>query len=1666
MAQISSGSLTIVDVADSVSGINTATLYLYQRAASAPARPSSDLTYNFTTAELSGVLGSWTRNLGELTSTYPIWITAAVASSNGTTDVIAPGEWTTPTKMAEDGKAGVNQATVYIYQRATGTPSTPSSVTYTFANGNFTVPTNWSKQVPTSNGKPCWVSSAVAIGNGATAQLNWTAPSVLAEDGTDGKSPTVTPTTNGVIIHDPINNVDYTITNGADGTQYYTHIRYSKNSNGSGYVTQPTSETKYIGVYSGTSKTAPAYNAAGWTWSLYVGANGTNGTNGTNGVSVTGTRELYYLKTNSTTVSKITASSQIATTDKVNGWTSIVPTYVVNGSYYTCIETSLSSGGPVWSNPIENKGLTTANYNAAVAKSVSEGVSADALGALSIARGVRQHFFNFPTDVNANIPAGSYIAEENEDAFKAGPNKGNLLTRSDGIWIRNGKNTLASLISGGLSFFVPNGTLQGKLGMKLDASSLTFYNIDATNSKAAILSATGLVLNHGGIYGGSTSDLNKFVYISTDDFGSKFKVNNHEVTDWRLLVNNKFGVDKAGNLYASGAVISGTIEAGSGSNILTSVTSKDQYYLSTSSSSATGGSWQDTVPTWSSGKYIWTRVATTKTTPDGDSIAYSTGVYDKALTDALSTASSAQSTANSAASSVVTTKEYNLSSSTSTANGTWSTTVPTWASGKYIWIRFKIVKTPMSGTATTSYSPSVNGQYDSALTTALSTAADAKTTANNAAPKSSAIAEEQRIYYRSNSNTKPNGNGLPTAWVTETGNKYNTNATTAAGWSRKITPISTGTSDTTKYLYLWTCIQKKTVSGTVTYGDILLDDSTTVIDGGKIITGSIDANKINVTDLSAFKAKIGGWHIDTGKIYSYANASTVVEDGANALYYTYIQSTPGSSGGNLAFGVRARTSSQQQANNPVITNSPLVFGVTHAGSLTATKGTIAGWNISSTALCSATTYSPASGRILLAPAGIQITSKIGILPAGTWTITASDKFGVTTAGKLYATEAVITGTLTASSGSKIGPWTIADTAIWKGNATHGTAGTGNMYFGNNGLSISNTFKVSNAGVLTATGATIGGTITTSNITATGGTIGGWTLDANRIYKYANSAGATVTSDKAKYYVYIQSNAGSSGGNYAFALRTRTDAQVTANSPAIGSADVLFGVAWNGSMSAKNATIEGVIRAKSGYIGYGATNKIAIGTNTTNASIYSGSHSALNSAANGFYVGADGIAIGPYNSTSGITSCPFQVTSAGYLTARYGRIGKFTLSNTYLYSGTGSNQAGMGADTIAFWAGSNTETSAPFRVTYQGALTATKATIAGTITANAGTIGGFRISGSYLRSFATNSGTITTGTDAEAEAQATRYTLMQSSAGGGGNVAFGVATRSSTSASWDWTTYMAHNGAFIAKNASITGTVTATSFTAKSGNDVVATFGGEIVLGNTGAGKYNILLEKVITGASLKFRKSTTVKAGISWSDDDRYSEFYCLGGGEIAMAYRNTSNVQQTYISCQKNRIDIDGNKDVYIVGTMWTDAIEVGGKATFDDVSTTTSSANARLGTNDPVGRLYRYSSSSQRYKHDIKNLDDKTIEASCLYNLDVKQFKYNKDYLTEEDIRFDKDIPGFIAEDVYDIYPIAADLDDNGNPEDWNVRYIVPPMLKLIQEQHEEIEQLKQEVQELKNK
>lgn len=82
-------------------------------------------------------------------------------------------------------------------------------------------------------------------------------------------------------------------------------------------------------------------------------------------------------------------------------------------------------------------------------------------------------------------------------------------------------------------------------------------------------------------------------------------------------------------------------------------------------------------------------------------------------------------------------------------------------------------------------------------------------------------------------------------------------------------------------------------------------------------------------------------------------------------------------------------------------------------------------------------------------------------------------FTVTSEGVLIAKEATIDGVLTAKAGSSIGPWKVADSAIYKGTTSPEFNNADALYFGNSGLSIKQNFVVNSNGSLTAKDGTIG-----------------------------------------------------------------------------------------------------------------------------------------------------------------------------------------------------------------------------------------------------------------------------------------------------------------------------------------------------------------------------------------------------------------------------------------------------------------------------------------------------------------------------------------------------------------------------------------------------------------
>ena len=111
-----------------------------------------------------------------------------------------------------------------------------------------------------------------------------------------------------------------------------------------------------------------------------------------------------------------------------------------------------------------------------------------------------------------------------------------------------------------------------------------------------------------------------------------------------------------------------------------------EYYLSTSSSTPTGGTWSTEAPPWEENKYMWSRQKITYT--DGTfAIRNATCIAGAKGTDGKPGSDGAPGRGVVS----ITTEYYISTSETELAGGSWSETQPTWEEGKYIWTRSKIV---------------------------------------------------------------------------------------------------------------------------------------------------------------------------------------------------------------------------------------------------------------------------------------------------------------------------------------------------------------------------------------------------------------------------------------------------------------------------------------------------------------------------------------------------------------------------------------------------------------------------------------------------------------------------------------------------------------------------------------------------------------------------------------------------------------------------------------------------------------------------------------------------------------------------------------------------------------------------------------------------------------
>ena len=87
-------------------------------------------------------------------------------------------------------------------------------------------------------------------------------------------------------------------------------------------------------------------------------------------------------------------------------------------------------------------------------------------------------------------------------------------------------------------------------------------------------------------------------------------------------------------------------------------------------------------------------------------------------------------------------------------------------------------------------------------------------------------------------------------------------------------------------------------------------------------------------------------------------------------------------------------------------------------------------------------------------------------------------------------------------------------------------------------------------------------------------------------------------------------------------------------------------------------------------------------------------------------------------------------------------------------------------------------------------------------------------------------------------------------------------------------------------------------------------------------------------------------------------------------------------------------------------------------------------------------------------------------LYDIEVKSWTYNDDYLSDEDELYQTETFGLIAEDVAEVLPEAVYHNDNGDIDNYRDRHILNAMLVLLQEQKKQIDSLEYRIEALEKK
>lgn len=218
-------------------------------------------------------------------------------------------------------------------------------------------------------------------------------------------------------------------------------------------------------------------------------------------------------------------------------------------------------------------------------------------------------------------------------------------------------------------------------------------------------------------------------------------------------------------------------------------------------------------------------------------------------------------------------------------------------------------------------------------------------------------------------------------------------------------------------------------------------------------------------------------------------------------------------------------------------------------------------------------------------------------------------------------------------------------------------------------------------------------------------------------------------------------------------------------------------------------------------------------------------------------------------------------------------------------------------------------------------------------------------------------------------------------------------------------------------------------------NTITTPGGFVL--NANGGDNAIYLNANTTYAYCKFRmkSSLTVDDQITTPATIKANGGITVDGGSYITLGKNSSGV---YLNGNSNNLYLSGSSYIQADSQF---------RLNFRASSGTVPLA---VGTSGQITTT----SSSERYKENITDELDDDLNPEKLYDLPVKQYNYKPEY-SDIELAAGTQI-GIIAEDVEKYYPNALIRNTEGEAESWQDRIMIPAMLKLIQQQKKEIDEL----------